>query len=156
MSTPSVRAASRKSSVRYVVVGRSRSSRSMAMPCRAKGTRLRLAGLVVGVAAGGVVRRVEDLGHLGELFLDKALDPRLQRDVRRAAALATPPHLEIHAVVLDVHQLHEAAVPSDCRVDHAVDQFLNLSLQIVAHHVTSQTGSVPTDSPPAKDRANWP
>src|SRR6266404_678189 len=114
MSTPSVRAASRKSSVRYVVVGRRRSSRSMGGPAD-DGGGLRLAGAVVGVGARRVV-----------------------------------------GGVLHVDQLDEAAVTGDGRVDHRVDQVLHLGLQIVAHGITSQTGSVLTVSPPAKDRANWP
>src|SRR5882724_10721974 len=155
MSTPSVRAASRKSSVRYVVVGRRRSSRSMGGPAD-DGGGLRLAGAVVGVGARRVVGGVQHLGHLGKLLLDEALDPRLQRDVGGAAALAASTHLQVDPVVLHVDQLDEAAVTGDGRVDHRVDQVLHLGLEIVAHGITSQTGSVLTVSPPAKDRANWP
>ena len=74
---------------------------------------------------GRVVGGVEHLGDLGQLFLDQALDARLQRDVRRAAALAPAAHLQIDAVVLDVDQLDEAAVAGDGRVDHRVDQLLH-------------------------------
>src|SRR6185295_6666300 len=99
--------------------------------------RLRLAGRVVGVAARRVVGRVEYLGHLGDFFLDQALDPRLQRDVRGATALAAAAHLQIDAVVLDVDQLDEATVPGHSRVDHRVDQLLHPALEILAHGITS-------------------
>src|SRR5206468_185207 len=82
-STPSVCAASTKSSVRYVRVGRSSSSRALP-PTEDSG----LAGGVVGVRPLRVVGRVEHLGDLRKLFLDEALDARLERDVRGAAAAA--------------------------------------------------------------------
>src|SRR6266850_1970277 len=131
-STPSVRAASTKSSVRYVRVGRSSSSRALP-PTESSG----LAGGVVGIRALRVVGRVEHLGDFGKLFLDEALDPRLERDVRGAAALAATTHRQVDAVVLDVDQLDEAAVSRHGRVDHGVDQLLHAGLEIgrgrVAH-----------------------
>src|SRR6185503_4422885 len=95
--------------VRYVVVGRSRSKRSIVLPPTAR----LLARRVVGVAAGGVVGGVEHLDDLGDLFLDQPLDARLQRDVRRATTLAPATHLQIDGAVLDVEQLDEAAMAGD-------------------------------------------
>src|SRR5437870_5225225 len=150
-STPSVCAASTKSSVRYVRVGRSSSSRALP-PTEDSG----LAGGVVGVRPLRVVGRVEHLGDLRKLFLDEALDARLERDVRGAAALAAAAHGQVDAVVLDVDQLDEAPVSRHGRIDHGVDQLLHAGLEIgrgrVAHGVTSQTGTLL--SFPA--RANWP
>src|SRR5881296_2183528 len=150
-STPSVCAASTKSSVRYVRVGRSSSSRALP-PTEDSG----LAGGVVGVRPLRVVGRVEHLGDLRKLFLDEALDARLERDVRGAAALAAAAHGQVDAVVLDVDQLDEAPVSRHGRIDHGVDQLLHAGLEIgrgrVAHVVTSQTGTLL--SFPA--RANWP
>src|SRR5438876_4456053 len=135
-STPSVCAASTKSSVRYVRVGRSSSSRALP-PTEDSG----LAGGVVGVRALRVVGRVEHLGHLGKLFLDQALDTGLQRDVRRTAALAAATHREVDAIVLDVDQLDEATVSRDGGVDHRVDEVLHAALEVgcrsFAHVVTS-------------------
>ena len=93
-STPSLVAASMNASVRYVVVGR-RSSNRLAevgtdlLPARPRGTKLCRA--CSRVLAGGVVGRVQDLGDLGDLFLDQPLDPGLQRDVRSSAPLAAAP-----------------------------------------------------------------
>src|SRR4030095_1453677 len=94
---------------------------------------LGFAGRVVGVAPGGVVGRVEDFGDLGDLFLDQPLDALLERDVRGATALAAAAHLQIHAVILHVHELDESAVAGDRGIDHRIDQLLNLGLQIIAH-----------------------
>src|SRR5262249_5758343 len=135
-STPSVRAASMKSSVRYVRVGRSNSRR--ALPPRAASG---LAGGVVGVRPLRVIGRIEHLDDFRDLFLDQALDAGLEGDVRRAAALAPAAHREIDAVVLDVDQLDEAAMPRDGRIDHRVDQLLHAVLEIgrcFAHVVTSR------------------
>src|SRR2546425_10010054 len=134
-STPSVRAASTKSSVRYVRVGRRSSSRALP-PTEDSG----LAGGVVGVRALRVVGRVEHLGHFGKLFLDEALDARLERDVRGAAALAAAAHGQVDAVVLDVDQLDEASVSRHGGVDHGIDQLLHAGLEVgrgrVAHVVS--------------------
>src|SRR2546430_4482923 len=150
-STPSVCAASMKSSVRYVRVGRSSSSRALP-PTAGSG----LAGGVGGVGALRVIGRVEHLADLGKLFFDQALDARLERDVRRAAALAAAAHGQVDPVVLNVDQLDEAPVSRDGGVDHRVDQLLHAGLEVgrglLAHVITSQTGTVP--SFPA--RANWP
>src|SRR3990170_4808203 len=155
-STPRPVAASTNAWVRYVVVGRSSSSRADGLgtwrPADRTAGRLGFARGVVGVGAGRVVRRVEDLVHLGQLFLDEALDAGLQRDVGRAAPMAAPAHLEVDAVVLDVDELDEAAVTGDRRIDHRVDQLLHPGLEVRAHGCTSQTGTVP-EIPP---RANWP
>src|SRR5207247_2595841 len=80
-------------SVRYGRVGRSSSSRALP-PTEDSG----LAGGVVGVRPLRVVGRVEHLGDLRKLFLDEALDARLERDVRGAAALAAAAHGQVDAV----------------------------------------------------------
>src|SRR5207244_10972648 len=140
-SRRSVGAASMKSSVRDVRVGRSSSSRALP-PTAGSG----LAGGVVGVRALRMIGRVEHLADLGELFLDQALDARLERDVRRAAALAAAAHGQVDAVVLDVDQLDEAAVSRDGGVDHRVDQLLNTGLAcgrvVFAHICTSITATL--------------
>src|SRR5258705_11086340 len=100
--------------------------------------------------------RGEHFADLGKLFLDQAVDARLERAVRRAAALAAAAHGQVDGVVLDVDQLDEAAVSRHGGVDHGVDQLLHAGLEIgrglLAHVITSQTGTVPLF--PA--RANWP
>src|SRR6267378_2376471 len=92
LHSATARAAPTKSSVRYVRVGRSSSSRVLP-PTEDSG----LAGGVVGVRALRVVGRVEHLGDLRKLFLDEALDARLERDVRGTAALAAAAHRQIDA-----------------------------------------------------------
>src|SRR5262249_24345612 len=82
--------------------------------------------------SGGVVGGVEHFGDFGKLFLDEPLDAGLERDVGRAAALAATAHREIDAIVLDVDQLHVAAVPGDRGVDHRIDQLLHPGLEIRA------------------------
>src|SRR2546427_5311590 len=155
-STPSLVAASTKACVRYVVVGRSNRSRAMefgmASPADGRARGLGFARRVVGIGAGGVVGRVQDLDDLGELILDEPLDARLQSDVGGAAPLTAAAHLEVDPVFLHVDQLDVAAVAGDRRVDHGVDQLLDFGLQLVAHGCTSQTATVPE----IPLRANWP
>src|SRR5713226_2131159 len=154
-STPRPGAAATKASVRYVRVGRRRRS-------RARG--LRFPGRVVRVVPGRVVGGVEHLGDLGNLFLDEALDPGLERDVGRAAALAATAHDEVDAVVLHVDQLDDAAVARHRRVDHGVDEFLNPGLEVGAlvrafsgHGITSLSPMVPEDQGPTRSiKATWP
>src|SRR2546425_5429624 len=155
-STPSFDAASTKASVRYVVVGRRSSNRlgevGTGVSGPAAGGALSFARRVVGVGAGGVVGRIQDLGDLGDLLFDQPLDPRLQRDVRRAAALATAAHLQVDAIVLHIDELDESAVAGDRGVDHGVDQLLDAGLEICAHDITSQIDTLPE----FPLRANWP
>src|SRR5712691_331762 len=151
-STSSDLAAARKSSVRYVVVGRSSSSRSIGLP-PSDPRDLALAGGVVGVAPAGVIRGVEHLCHLGQLVLDQPLDPRLQRDVGRAAPLAAAAHLQVHAVVLHVDEIDVPAVTRDSRVDHRVDQLLHLAPQFVAHGSPSRILSYFTRTAPSRPTA---
>src|SRR5438132_1685318 len=124
----------------------------MAAPADGRVRGLGFARRVVGIGAGGVVGRVQDLDDLGDLILDEPLDARLQGDVRGAAPLAAAAHLEVDPVVLHVDQLDVAAVAGDRRVDHGVDQLLDPGLQFVAHGDTSQTATVPE----IPLRANWP
>src|SRR5712691_6813160 len=153
-STSSDLAAARKSSVRYVVVGRSSSSRSIGLP-PADPRDLGLAGGVVGVAPAGVVGGVEHLDHFRQLVLDQPLDPRLQRDVRRPAPLAAAAHLQIHAVVLHVDEVDVPAVPGDGRVDHGVDQLLHLAPQFLTHG--SPLSEILSPGLRLRQiRANWP
>src|SRR5436309_9763764 len=155
-STPSFDAALTKASVRYVVVGRRSSNRLVEVGTgvsgRAAAWALGFARRVVGVGAGGVVGRIQDLGDLGDLLFDQPLDPRLQRDVRRAAALATAAHLQVDAIVLHINELDESAVAGDRGVDHGVDQLLDAGLEICAHDITSQIDTLPE----FPLRANWP
>ena len=81
--------------------------------------------------------RVQHFFDLGQLFLDQPLDAGLERHVRRAAALASAAHLEIHLVLLDVDELDEAAVTGHRWIDGRVDQLLHLGHQIFAHRPTS-------------------
>src|SRR5262249_58558665 len=83
-STPSVCAASTKSSVRYVRVGRSKRRRACP-PGVLTASRSGFAGGVVGVRplrGGGCVEHLDDLGNL---FLDEALEFGLECDVFSAA-----------------------------------------------------------------------
>src|SRR6266581_6313389 len=114
-STPSFRAAPRKAAVRYVVVGRSRSSRGMLL-LRSSGVR---------VLPGGVVGHVEDLDDLGKLLPDHRLDALLQRDVDHAAPLTATAHLQVDHLVLDVDERHHPAVTGDGGVDRRVEQVLD-------------------------------
>src|SRR5205807_10481246 len=113
-------------------VGRRSSARSI--PADPRPPPLRLAGGVVGILSGRVVGRVEHFGDLGNLVLDQALDPGLERDVGGAAALTPAAHLQVDYYVLDVDELDPAAVGRDRRVDRGVDQLLDLTLQLYAHN----------------------
>src|SRR5690348_2565806 len=85
---------------------------------------------VVGIAAGGVVGRVQDLADGRRERPDRLLDALLERDVRSAAALASAAQPQEDGVALDVDQLDPAAVAGDRRVDLAVQKILNRPLQI--------------------------
>src|SRR3989442_272670 len=155
-STPSFDAALTKASVRYVVVGRRSSNRLVEVGTgvsgRAAAWALGFARRVVGVGAGGVVGRVQAPGDPGDPLFDQPLDPRLQRDVRGAAALAAAAHLKVDAVILHVDHLDDPAVAGDRGIDHGVDEFLDAGLEFCAHDSTSQI-----DNGPAFPlRANWP
>src|SRR5262245_52351789 len=155
-ATPSLVAASMNASVRYVLVGRRSSNRLTEVgtdpSCPRESVGLSFAGRVVGVLAGGVVGRVQDLGDLGDLLLDQPLDSRLERDVGSAAPLASAAHLEVHPVVLHVDELDESAMASNRGIDHGVDQFLDAGLEFFAHVATSQIDTLPE----FPRRANWP
>src|SRR5262245_17788088 len=134
-SSPSLPAAATKSSVRYVVVGISRSRRGMGRASPSAGPRPQavagvrrdpredsaLGGRVVGIRARPVVGDVEDLGDLRDLLEDHPLDPGLERDVGGAAALAAAAHPEVDGAVLHVQQLDVAAVPGHRGVDGGVE-----------------------------------
>src|SRR5262245_40778749 len=139
-STPSVCAASTKSSVRYVRVGRSKRRRACP-PGVLTASRSGFAGGVVGVRSLRVIGRVEHLDDLGNLFLDEALDSGLECDVCRATPLAAAAHGQVDTVVLHVDELDKAPVPRDGRIDHRVDEILDSSFQVgrrcFRHVVTS-------------------
>ena len=88
---------------------RKRTATSASGSARGKGEEL-LGGGVVGISAGGVVRRVEDLADTRNERPDRLLDPLLERDVGRAAPLATPAQAQEHVVLFDVDELDQAPV----------------------------------------------
>src|SRR5262245_17791201 len=97
-----------------------------------------------------MVRGVEHLFDLRDFFLDQALDARLERHVRRAAALAAAAHLQVDLVVLHLDQLNEAAVTRHRGIDGRVDQLLHLGRKLFTHVVPPSWGGLVYTQFPAR------
>src|SRR5262245_12054168 len=91
---------------------------------------LLLGRLVEGVGSTGMVGLVDDARDLRDLLAQRRLDPLLEGHVDHAAPLAAAAETQVDEVVLHVEEVDPAAMPGDRRVDHLVQDLLDLLLDV--------------------------